>query len=83
MANCRRSRGVGQRIQVSFMLQKRTLTPAVRQLSPEKRSSIVPARRTDTENFQRLLIQCHPRNAFLAIEVELHQLFKIDFSVSA
>src|ERR1700732_4009138 len=58
---------VGQQIQVSFMLKKRTLTAAVRQLCTEQRGSVIPARGADAENFQLLLVRRHLRNAFLAI----------------
>src|ERR1041385_8443198 len=73
----------GHLVQIAIMLQKRTLAAAMRQLCAEKRSCIISPRGADAEDFQLLLIGSHLRNPFFAVNVELNELFKINFSVSA
>ena len=48
-----------------------------------KRGSIVSAGSADAENFQLLRAGCQLRNAAAAIDMKLHELFKISFSISA
>src|SRR5579864_1964627 len=61
---------------------KRTLDAAMRELRAEQRRSIVSAGSADAENLKLLRTGRQLRHAPAAIDMKLHEFFKIDFSIS-